>query len=117
MAAAQPAAAGHLGAERTAHMVPRPGRREAGGPPERGNTRRSATKRLAATTASGGAVWDGYRVSGTAYAFHCTVRCEGEPPRLARTPARRASLASAFFHAPRARAPRSAGSQARGRAP
>eukprot|EP00969_Alexandrium_andersonii_P348651 15416447-Alexandrium_andersonii.AAC.1 len=61
-----------------AHMAPRPGRREAGSPPERGNARRSAAVRLAATTASGGAVWHGYRVSGAAYAFHCTMRCDGE---------------------------------------
>eukprot|EP00969_Alexandrium_andersonii_P159624 7053015-Alexandrium_andersonii.AAC.1 len=40
IAAAQPAAAGHRGAERTAHVAPRPGRREAGSPPERGNARR-----------------------------------------------------------------------------
>eukprot|EP00969_Alexandrium_andersonii_P230728 10189842-Alexandrium_andersonii.AAC.1 len=59
MAAAHPVAAGHLGAERMAHMAPRPGRRVAGSSPERGNARRSAAMRFAATTASGGAVWDG----------------------------------------------------------
>eukprot|EP00969_Alexandrium_andersonii_P109612 4835242-Alexandrium_andersonii.AAC.1 len=58
IAAAQPAAAGQRGAERTAHTAPRPGRREAGRPPERGNALRSAAMRLAATTASGGAVCD-----------------------------------------------------------
>eukprot|EP00969_Alexandrium_andersonii_P224793 9927715-Alexandrium_andersonii.AAC.1 len=65
-------------------MAPRPGRRVAGSKPERGNARRNAAMRLAVTTATGGAVWDGQRVSGTPYAIRCTVRCEGEPPKLAR---------------------------------
>eukprot|EP00969_Alexandrium_andersonii_P172448 7623440-Alexandrium_andersonii.AAC.1 len=59
MAAAPPAAAGHLGAERMAHMAPKPGRRVAGSPPERGKARWRAAMRLAVTTVSGGAVWDG----------------------------------------------------------
>eukprot|EP00969_Alexandrium_andersonii_P179659 7941205-Alexandrium_andersonii.AAC.1 len=66
IAAAQPAATGQRGADRTAHAAPRPGRRDAGSPPERGNARRRADMRLAVTTASGGAVWEGYNVSGTA---------------------------------------------------
>eukprot|EP00969_Alexandrium_andersonii_P172352 7619324-Alexandrium_andersonii.AAC.1 len=37
-----------------AHTAPKPGRREAGTPPERGNARRRAAMRSAATSASWG---------------------------------------------------------------
>eukprot|EP00969_Alexandrium_andersonii_P231659 10230653-Alexandrium_andersonii.AAC.1 len=59
MAAAQPAATGQRGEDLTAHTAPRPGRRVAGRPPERGNERRRPAIKSAAAAISGGEVKEG----------------------------------------------------------